>query len=70
MFDKVRHECCVRQLLVYRHELGIAKFRLYIQKTNFSSEVWEDYYKQFKSGNKGEWGCWNNTLLEQQGLDI
>jgi hypothetical protein len=50
--------------------MGLKEFRVYIQKTKFSQKVWDDFYEQFKLGNKGELGCWKNTLLGQQDLGI
>jgi hypothetical protein len=70
MYEQVRHECCVRQLIKYRYEMGLKEFRLYIVKTKFSQQVWDDFYEQFKLGNKGETKCWKKSLLVQQDLGI
>lgn len=64
------HQSKVRQLLKYRNEWGVAKFREYLSKANFDKKTIDDFIDQWKLGNKGEWGCWKNTLLEQQGLGI
>jgi hypothetical protein len=50
--------------------MGLKEFRVYVQKTKFSQKIWDDFYEQFKLGNKGEKGCWKNTLLGQQDLGI
>lgn len=67
MHDQARHECCVRQLIQYRYSMGLKEFRLYILKTKFSQKVWDDFYEQFKLGNKGEKKCWKKSLLQAQG---
>ena len=65
-----KHKCAVRYLLHLRHTKGLSWFRSYITDKNFSKVVFDDFYKQWKLGNKGEWKCWKNTLLGQQGLGI
>jgi hypothetical protein len=65
-----KHRCGVRYLLFLRNKKGLAWFRNYIANKNFSKAVWDDFYNQYKAGNKGEWGVWKNTLSEQQGLGI
>jgi hypothetical protein len=70
MYEQAKHECGVRQLIKYRYEMGLKEFRKYILKTKFSQKMWDDFYEQFKLGNKGEKGCWKKSLLGQQDLDI
>jgi hypothetical protein len=70
MYEQAKHECAVRQLIKYRYQMGLKEFRVYVQKTKFSQKIWDDFYEQFKLGNKGEKGCWKNTLLGQQDLGI
>jgi len=70
MYEQARHECGVRFLCHLRHKKGLAWFRNYISEKNFSQALLNDFYDQWKLGNKGEWGCWKNTLSQQQGLDI
>ena len=65
-----KHKCAVRYLLHLRHTKGLSWFRSYITDKNFSKVMFDDFYKQWKLGNKGEWKCWKNTLLGQQGLGI
>ena len=50
--------------------MGLKEFRLYITKTKFSQKIWDDFYEQFKLGNKGELKCWKKSLLAQQDLGI
>ena len=64
------HQCRVRQLLAWRHEWGLEKFRKYVTKYQFDKQVLKDFYDQWQLGNKGEKGCWKKSLLEQQDLDI
>jgi hypothetical protein len=70
MYEQARHECGVRFLCHLRHKKGLAWFRNYISEKNFSQALLNDFYDQWKLGNKGEWKCWKNTLSQQQGLDI
>ena len=70
MYEQAKHECGVRYLCYLRHKKGLTWFRQYISKHNFDEKLLRDFYTQYKLGNKGEWGCWKNTLLEQRGLDI
>jgi hypothetical protein len=70
MYEQAKHECGVRYLCYLRHKKGLTWFRQYISKHNFDEKLLRDFYTQYKLGNKGEWGCWKNTLLEQQGWDI
>jgi hypothetical protein len=72
MFDEAKHRCGVRYLCYLRHKKGLTWFRTYIFDKNFSKVVLEDFYTQYKLGNKGEWGKWisKNGLSQQQGLGI
>jgi len=70
MYEKTRHECGVRYLCALRHKKGLAWFRKYISEKNLDQRLLSDFYDQWKLGNKGEWGCWKGTLLQQQGLGI
>ena len=64
------HQCKVRQLLAWRNEWGLQKFREYVVKSNFDKQTLSDFYDQWQLGNKGEQGCWKNSLSQQQDLDI
>jgi hypothetical protein len=72
MYEQARHECGVRYLCYLRHKKGLAWFRNYISEKNFSQKLLNDFYDQWKLGNKGEWGKWilKNGLSQQQGLGI
>jgi len=70
MYEQARHECGVRYLCHLRHKKGLAWFRNYISEKNFSQALLNDFYDQWKLGNKGEWGCWKNTLSQQRDLGI
>ena len=67
MYEKARHECGVRYLCALRHKKGLTWFRVYISEKNFSQSLLNDFYDQWKLGNKGEWGCWKKSLLQAQG---
>lgn len=70
MYEQAKHKCAVRQLCKWRHKWGLNKFRLYISKHNFDEQLLRDFYDQYQLGNRGETGCWKNTLSQQQGLGI
>ena len=61
MYEQVKHECGVRYLCHLRHKKGLAWFRNYISEKNFSQALLNDFYDQWKLGNKGEWGCWKSS---------
>ena len=58
MYEQARHECAVRQLIIWRRQWGVQKFRKYLQDSNFSQKVIDDFITQFKLGNTGERGQW------------
>ena len=70
MYEQAKHECGVRYLCALRHKKGLAWFRNYISEKNFSQALLNDFYDQWKLGNKGEWKCWKKSLSQQQGLGI
>jgi hypothetical protein len=72
MYEQARHECGVRYLCALRHKKGLTWFRQYISKHSFDEKLLQDFYTQYKLGNKGEWKTWisKNTLSQQQGLGI
>jgi hypothetical protein len=56
-----RYECEIRQLLVYRTQLGLTGFRGYFSNPKFNSRrelLARDFYDQWKKGNRGTWGDW------------
>jgi len=67
-----KHQCKVRQLLKYRKEWGVEKFRAFLVKHNFDKQTIADFVEQWEQGNRGEANKWilKNTLSQQQGLDI
>ena len=70
MYEQAKHECGVRYLCHLRHKKGLTWFRNYISEKNFSQALLNDFYDQWKLGNKGEWECWKKSLSQQQGLGI
>ena len=56
-----RYECEIRQLLVYRTQLGLTGFRGYFSNPKFDSRrelLAKDFYDQWKKSNRGTWGDW------------
>jgi hypothetical protein len=57
--ERHRHECAVRQLIMWRQEWGLKVFREYLYKHKLPTEVINDYQDQWLKGNrateKGEW---------------
>jgi hypothetical protein len=49
-----------------RHKKGLTWFRKYISEKNFSQALLNDFYDQWKLGNKGEWGCWKQSNGQAQ----
>ena len=64
------HRCGVRQLLKYRHEWGIKKFREFLAKPHNLQSYLIDYETQYRLGNKGKNGIWLNGLSGQSELSI
>lgn len=67
MLEQARHECAVRQLILWRKEWGLKKFRKYLQDSNFSQKVIDDFITQYQQGNTGEHGQWIGCPDGQQG---
>ena len=61
MYEQARHECGVRYLCALRHKKGLAWFRNYISEKNLPTALLNDFYTQYKLGNKGEWKCWKQS---------
>jgi len=59
--EQHKYRCLVRQLLKYRAEWGLEKYRCYI---NGPKAAWmkklteEDFVDQWKKGNRGKSGDW------------
>jgi hypothetical protein len=70
MYEQAKHECAVRFLCHLRSKNGLKWFRNYIADKEVLHQYFADYQTQYALGNRGEWGCWKNTLSQQQGLGI
>ena len=57
--EKYRHQCAVRQLIMYRKQWGLRLFREYMAKHKFEWQVVRDFEEQWIRGNRadqyGEW---------------
>ena len=57
--EEHRHQCAVRQLIMWRKEWGLKIFREYLWKHKLPNEVINDFQDQWLKGNrateKGEW---------------
>jgi len=57
--EKYRHQCAVRQLIIYRKQMGLKSFREYVKKSNFSWKLMRDFEEQWLKNNRanqyGEW---------------
>ncbi len=57
--EKHRHQCAVRQLILYRKQWGLKAFREYMAKHKFEWQVVRDFEEQWIRGNRadqyGEW---------------
>ena len=56
---KYRHQCAVRQLILYRKQWRLRLFREYMAKHKFDWQVVRDFEEQWTRGNradeKGQW---------------
>lgn len=54
-----KHQCAVRQLIIWRKEWGLKVFREYLNKHRFHVKLLRDFEDQWLKGNradeKGEW---------------
>lgn len=59
--EKYKHQCAVRQLIIWRRQWGLATFREYMHKhkDKLSWHLIRDFEEQWTKGNradeKGEW---------------
>jgi hypothetical protein len=54
-----KHRCAVRQLIIWRKQWGLKKFREYLYRYKLPVEVLKDFEDQWSKGNKdGEKGEW------------
>lgn len=56
--EKYRHQCAVRQLLVYFKEMGPAPFQKYISEKRIDPWLVEEARDQYRKGNRGEKDVW------------
>ena len=68
--QRFKHESAVRFMCHLRHTKGLSWFRNYISDKNFSKVVLDDFFEQYKRGNRGKWGTWIESSSQQQGLGI
>jgi hypothetical protein len=56
---KFKHQCAVRQLIMYRKQWGLAQFREYMRKHKLEWQLVRDFEEQWVKGNRadqyGEW---------------
>jgi hypothetical protein len=57
--ETYRHQCAVRQLIIWRKQWGLQAFREYLFRYKLPIEVLIDFQDQWEKGNrdgeKGEW---------------
>ena len=57
--ETYKHQCAVRQLIMWRRIWGLKVFREYMQKSKFDWQLVRDFEDQWLKGNradeKGEW---------------
>ena len=57
--QKHRHQCAVRQLIMWRRQWGLKLFREYMSKNKFDWQLVRDFEEQWLKGNRadqyGEW---------------
>jgi hypothetical protein len=57
--EKYRHQCAVRQLIIYRKQWGLKLFREYLKKHNFYWQLIRDFEDQWVKKNRAdEYGEW------------
>ena len=56
--DEYRVQCAVRQLLIWRADWGLTKWRKYLTDHKIDKDLLVLYGEQWSRGNKGEWGKW------------
>ena len=57
--ERYRHQCAVRQLIMWRRIWGLKAFREYMNKSKLDWQLVRDFEEQWLKGNradeKGEW---------------
>jgi hypothetical protein len=56
--DEYRVQCAVRQLLIWRENWGLQKFRKYLSENKIDSKILNMVADQWQKGNKGEKDKW------------
>ena len=57
--ERYKHQCAVRQLIMWRKQKGLAWFREYVAKSSFSWQLLRDFEDQWMKGNRAdEYGEW------------
>jgi len=57
--ERYKHQCAVRQLIIYRKQMGLKSFREYVAKSNFSYQLMRDFEEQWLRGNRADqYGDW------------
>jgi len=57
--EKHKHQCAVRQLIIYRKQWGFKVFREYLRKSNFDWQLVRDFEEQWLRGNRADqYGDW------------
>jgi hypothetical protein len=57
--EKYRHQCAVRQLIMWRRQWGLKAFREYMHKNKFDWQLVRDFEEQWLKGNRAdEYGEW------------
>lgn len=52
--EKYRHQCAVRQLILYRKQWGLRAFREYMSKSKFDWQLIRDFEEQWLKGNRAD----------------
>jgi len=58
MSNEIRYQCAVRQLIIWRNEWGLKKFKEYVNKHKNLYTYLDDMADQWKKGNRGKYGEW------------
>lgn len=52
--DEYRVQCAVRQLLIWRENWGLQKFRKYLSENKIDSKILNMVADQWQKGNRGD----------------
>ena len=57
--ERHKHQCAVRQMIIYRKQMGLKSFREYVAKSSFSWKLMRDFEEQWLRGNRADkYGDW------------